>query len=172
MINNLSTASFKVVLLLLKILKFSTETISKIASSYFLYGEGGAGFSFGFSTTLSVDFSALAVSFFLDSAFFFSSFSAFTAFTSSKDFSYSSIFEIIETVFSIGEETILKNSLSNSSGTPVITIGFNVSIVLELDFGKIETDNVFCLLTILISKLSTPKVDICWKKFIFLIFKD
>ena len=169
MINNLSTASFKVVLLLLKILKFSTETISKIASSYFLYGEGGAGFSFGFSTTLSVDFSALAVSFFLDSAFFFSSFSAFTA---SKDFSYSSIFEIRETVFSIGEETILKNSLSNSSGAPVITIGFNVSIVLELDFGKIETDNVFCLLTILISKLSTPKVDICWKKFIFLKFKD
>ena len=43
MINNLSTASFKVVLLLLKILKFSIETISKIASSYFLYGEGGAG---------------------------------------------------------------------------------------------------------------------------------
>ena len=169
MINNLSTASFKVVLLLLKILKFSTETISKIASSYFLYGEGGAGFSFGFSTTLSVDFSVLVASFFLASTFFFSSFSAFTA---SKDFSYSSIFEIRETVFSIGEETILKNSLSNSSGTPVITIGFNVSIVLELDFGKIETDNVFFLLTILISKLSTPRVDICWKKFIFLRFKD
>ena len=169
MINNLSTASFKVVLLLLKILKFSTETISKIASSYFLYGEGGAGFSFGFSTTLSVGFSVLAVSFFLISAFFFSSFSVFTA---SKDFSYSAIFEIREIVFLIGEETILKNSLSNSSGSPVITIGFNVSIVLELDFGKIETDNVFCLLTILISKLSTPKVDICWKKFIFLRFKD
>ena len=169
MINNLSTASFKVVLLLLKILKFSTETISKIASSYFLYGEGGAGFSFGFSTTLLVDFSVLAVSFFLDSAFFFSSFSAFTA---SKDFSYSSIFEIRETVFSIGEETILKNSLSNSSGAPKITIGFNVSIVLELDFGKTEIDNVLFLLTILISKLSTPKVDICWKKFIFLRFKD
>ena len=169
MINNLSTASFKVVLLLLKILKFSTETISKIASSYFLYGEGGAGFSFGFSTTLSAGFSVLVASFFLASAFFFSSFSAFTA---SKDFSYSSIFEIREAVFSTGEETILKNSLSNSSGAPVITIGFNVSIVLELDFGKIETDNVFFLLTILISKLSTPKVDICWKKFIFLRFKD